>query len=87
MEFDVKQFIGLAGIPFIEQVTVYLGDQWRLPKQLMPIAALAVGAGMNVLVAAYLHADPLNALYVGLLAGFLSAPWHEIRKISQQKGA
>ena len=82
MQFDIGSWAGLAGIPMIEQVVMYFRNQWRLPQAVMPLVALATGAALNVGLAYNMHTDPTAAFYVGLIAGFLSAPWHEIRKLA-----
>ena len=80
MHFDPTQFIGLTGIPLIEQAVQFLKIQFRMPTYLAPIAALIVGVFINVLISLYLHTNVLTGTEVGLLAGFSSSFWHELSK-------
>lgn len=80
MTFDPSQFIGLTGIPLIEQIVQYLKKEWRMPSYLAPLAALAAGVGINLGIGYYTHIDFLTAIYVGLFTGFSSSYWHEMAR-------
>lgn len=79
-QLDPTQFIGLTGVPLVEQVVQYLKDEWRMPSYLAPLAALAVGVALNVAIGHYMGTDFLTNVCVGLFTGFSSSFWHEMSK-------
>lgn len=80
MQLDLTPFIGLTGIPVIEQVVQYLRDSGILPPYITPFMALIIGVVLNVLLAWQLHVDLLTGFEVGLIAGFGASVWHEGRR-------
>ena len=80
MNFDLSQYIGLSGIPLVEQVVQYFKNELRMPAYLAPIVALVVAVGLNVGIAEAAHTNLLTGIEIGLLTGFGSSFWHEVSK-------
>lgn len=80
MNIDFTQFVGLTGVPLLEQAVQYLKNEWGMPAYLAPLAALLGGVILNDGLAFYLHFSLLMGLYVGLFTGFSTSFWHEMAK-------
>lgn len=79
-QFNLVQFVGLAGAPTIQQLVEYLKTEWKLPTYLAPLAAVVLGMIVNVALAAYFGADLRSGILMGILTGGFASGWHEVAK-------
>lgn len=65
---DVREFIGLAGVPVIVGL-VEVGKLWVKDSRWYPVMALACGVGLNVAVALILGRPVPEGILTGVVAG------------------
>jgi hypothetical protein len=75
--FDPRTLIGISGTPLLESFVQFLKDEWELPGRWAPMAAIAFGICLNLLLALFFHNDILSSVYAGLFTALLSSVWHE----------
>lgn len=69
---DYSEFIGLAGFPVVAAL-VQVFKPWLPDERWHPIASLALGVIINVVIAYQLRSDLVLAVLVGIVTGLAAS--------------
>lgn len=75
----LTKFVGVAGAPAIEQAVQYLKEQWALPTKLAAVAALGLGALVNIALSWWFGMSIVDAVEIGAVTGLVASSWHIVR--------